>query len=170
MTRFTAMRMPLGSLGMAATPRGLAFVVVTGQTVSQTRKMLQSRFESAEYEPDVLFDLQEQLGEYFAGRKVRFHTKVDLSELTDFQRQVLNACRRIGYGKTKTYGDLAREVGRPRATRAVGQALGRNPVPLVIPCHRVIGCNGQLTGFSAEQGVKLKRWLLDLEQSGKARR
>jgi methylated-DNA-[protein]-cysteine S-methyltransferase len=157
------MRMPLGSVGFAATPRGLVHVVMTPRTVAQTRELLQARFESAEYDRDLLPKFQVQLRRYFAGDKVRFHAEVDLSELTGFQRQVLDECRRIGYGQTKTYGELAREIGRPRATRAVGQALGRNPVPLVIPCHRVLGCNGKLTGFSAEQGVHLKRWLLDLE-------
>ena len=159
------MRMPLGSIGIVATSRGLAHVLLTQRTAAQTRKLLQSRFDSAEHDPDLLPDFQKELQNYFAGNRVRFRVKIDLSRLTDFQRKVLDACRRIGYGQTTTYGELARQIGRPHAGRAVGQALGRNPVPLVIPCHRVLAGNGSLGGFSAEQGVKLKQWLLNLEAS-----
>jgi methylated-DNA-[protein]-cysteine S-methyltransferase len=165
MTRFTAMRMPLGSVGIVATSRGLVHLLLTQRTPTQARKLLQARYGSAEHDPDLLPDLQRQLDDYFAGHRVRFHVKIDLSQRTAFQREVLDACRRVGYGRTTTYGALARQIGQPLASRAVGQALGRNPVPLVIPCHRVVGCNGSLGGFSAEQGVKLKQWLLDLETS-----
>ena len=165
MMRYTAMRRPLGSVGIVASARGLVHVLLTQRTAAQTRTFLQTRYDAAEHDPDLLPDLQRQLREYFAGNPVRFRVKIDLSQRTAFQREVLDACRQVGYGRTTTYGELARQIGRPLASRAVGQALGRNPVPLVIPCHRVLAGNGALGGFSAEQGVTLKQWLLDLETS-----
>lgn len=85
--------------------------------------------------------------------------------LTDFQISVYDACASIPWGEVRTYGQLAAEVGRPRGARAVGGALRRNPVPILVPCHRVVGSDGSLTGFagSGEQGLKVKRWLLELE-------
>jgi methylated-DNA-[protein]-cysteine S-methyltransferase len=102
--------------------------------------------------------------QYFDGGVVDFsHVQADLSDATDFQRRVLTACKRIEYGQTVSYGDLAKAVGQPKASRAAGAALATNPIPLVIPCHRVIGSSGEMVGFSAEQGTRLKKRLLDLE-------
>jgi len=102
-----------------------------------------------------------QLNEYFAGERREF--ELDLApEGTKFQVEVLEALRGIPYGETRTYRDIAVAVGRPKAVRAVGNANGRNPLPIVIPCHRVIGSDGSLTGFGG--GIEVKRYLLDLEQ------
>lgn len=102
-----------------------------------------------------------QLNEYFAGDRQEF--ELDLApEGTKFQVEVLEALRGIPYGETRTYRDIAVAVGRPKAVRAVGNANGRNPLPIVIPCHRVIGSDGSLTGFGG--GIEAKRYLLDLEQ------
>jgi methylated-DNA-[protein]-cysteine S-methyltransferase len=121
---------------------------------------------------------ERQIREYLAGRRRpldhargrpewvegrRFTVPLDLSGLSPFHRRVLQATRRIPYGRTATYRDLARRVGRPRAARAVGQAMARNPVPLVIPCHRVVAAGGGLGGFSG--GLDLKRRLLALEDA-----
>jgi len=127
------------------------------------RDALRRWHADARLDEDLLPGFQEELALYFSGRPVSFCVPVDLASLTDFQRRVLRACSRIEYGRTITYGDLARDIGSPAAARAVGGALARNPVPLVIPCHRVVGCNGGLGGFSAEPGLRLKRFLLDLE-------
>lgn len=151
------------SVGFVATDKGVSSIILTGREPSQARKRLATEFPDAEYDPGLLPAFQGQLRAYFAGKLKRFHVKLDLSSLTAFQRQVLDRCARIGYGRTKTYGQLAREVGRPKAARAVGGAMARNPVPLVVPCHRVVAGNGGLGGFSAEQGVGLKRRLLDME-------
>jgi methylated-DNA-[protein]-cysteine S-methyltransferase len=97
---------------------------------------------------------------------VRFDVPVRLTGLTPFQQSVLHECGRIPPGKTLTYGELADRAGRPGAARAVGNALARNPVPLVIPCHRVVASGGVLGGFSAEAGVGLKKQLLALEAQG----
>jgi len=102
-----------------------------------------------------------QLNEYFAGERREFELELT-PEGTKFQVQVLEALRGIPYGETRTYRDIAEAVGRPKAVRAVGNANGRNPLPIVIPCHRVIGSDGSLTGFGG--GIEAKRYLLDLEQ------
>lgn len=102
-----------------------------------------------------------QLNEYFAGERREFELEL-APEGTKFQVEVLEALRGIPYGETRTYRDIAVAVGRPKAVRAVGNANGRNPLPIVIPCHRVIGSDGSLTGFGG--GIEVKRYLLDLEQ------
>jgi len=107
------------------------------------------------------------LAAYFRGRPVSDVGPL-VPEVTPFQREVLDALARVPFGKTRTYGELARCVGRPRASRAVGMALGRNPLPIVLPCHRVVGANGRLTGFGG--GIERKRWLLEHEARHAARR
>ena len=102
-----------------------------------------------------------QLNEYFAGERREFELEL-APEGTKFQVEVLEALRGIPYGETRTYRDIAVAVGRPNAVRAVGNANGRNPLPIVIPCHRVIGSDGSLTGFGG--CIEIKRYLLDLEQ------
>ena len=108
-------------------------------------------------------DLAEQLDEYFAGDRTTFD--VDLrAEGNDLQRGVWQLMTRIPYGETRSYGDLARDLGDRTLAQAVGTACGRNPLPLVIPCHRVVGADGSLVGFGG--GLRRKRFLLDLEQRG----
>jgi methylated-DNA-[protein]-cysteine S-methyltransferase len=101
-----------------------------------------------------------QLRSYFAGKRRNFDFPLTMHG-TEFQRSVWNALRKIPYGETTTYGTLAQIIGRPDAVRAVGAANGANPIPIVVPCHRVIGSNGALTGFGG--GIPVKRWLLDHE-------
>ena len=106
-----------------------------------------------------------ELGEYFDGTRRTFDLDLAPSG-TAFQREVLDALLTIPYGETRSYADIARQVRRPRAVRAVGAANGRNPLPIVIPCHRVIGSDGSLTGFGG--GLDTKRFLLELETRGTA--
>ena len=101
-----------------------------------------------------------QLKEYFEGRRQRFSLRLN-PKGSDFQREVLAAVARIPYGETASYSDIARVVGKPKSVRAVGTANRTNPIPFMIPCHRVIGSNGKLTGFTG--GIEFKQWLLDLE-------
>ncbi len=103
---------------------------------------------------------RQQLQEYFAGDRKQFDLPLNLSG-TEFQVQVLEELRRIPYGETTSYGDIAKRIGRPKAMRAVGAANGRNPIPIIIPCHRVIGSGGDLTGFGG--GLDTKEALLRLE-------
>lgn len=108
-----------------------------------------------------------QLGEYFAGERTAFDVDVELHG-TSFQQRVWNALREIPYGQTISYGELALRIDQPSAVRAVGLANGRNPVSVIVPCHRVIGANGTLTGYGG--GVERKRLLLDLEAEARAPR
>ena len=109
---------------------------------------------------DCLPEVEEQLREYFAGERKVFDLKL-CPHGTEFQLQVLNALLQIPYGSTCSYLEIAQEIGRPKAVRAVGSANGRNPIPIIIPCHRVIGANGSLTGFGG--GLPTKQFLLALE-------
>ena len=117
-------------------------------------------------EPDWIFNekpfaaVRQQLEEYFTGERKDFDLPLHLSG-TDFQVQVLQELQRIPYGETTSYGDIAKRIGRPKAMRAVGAANGRNPIPIIVPCHRVIGSSGDLTGFGG--GLDTKEALLRLE-------
>ena len=107
----------------------------------------------------------QQLTSYLEGHLREFSLPLDLSDLTSFQQRVLQLTARIPYGKTSTYKDLAVHSGHPNASRAVGRVEATNPVPIIIPCHRVVGTDGSLHGYGGPGGVKLKAWLLELEQS-----
>lgn len=109
---------------------------------------------------DAFADVRTQLGEYFAGDRAGFELPLETAG-TAFQRAVWEALRAIPYGETRTYGEQAVAIGTPTAVRAVGAANGRNPISIVVPCHRVIGANGSLTGYAG--GVDAKRWLLGHE-------
>jgi methylated-DNA-[protein]-cysteine S-methyltransferase len=102
-----------------------------------------------------------QLDEYFAGRRRRFDLDLDVERLADFHRRVLGELARVPFGETTTYGTLAARAERPRAARAVGTVMNRNPVPIVLPCHRVLGANGKLVGYGG--GLERKEALLRLE-------
>jgi methylated-DNA-[protein]-cysteine S-methyltransferase len=118
-------------------------------------------------ENDAFFaEARRQLGAYFNGDLKEFSLPL-APHGTEFQLTVLEALQRIPFGETRSYGELARDIGKPNASRAVGAANGRNPLPIVIPCHRVIGSNGSLTGFGG--GLEIKQFLLNLEKPGQAR-
>lgn len=104
-----------------------------------------------------------QIREYLAGERHVFEIPIDWSGLTAFQIEVLKATLEIPYGETRSYGEIATKIERPHAARAVGQAEARNPIPLVIPCHRVIGAYGQMRGYGGTEGVGFKAWLLAFE-------
>ncbi len=106
-----------------------------------------------------------QVQEYLAGARERFDLPIDWSVMTPFQEKALRATCGISRGETRTYGELAGLVGNPKASRAVGRAQATNPIPIVIPCHRVISSDGKLHGYSGHGGLKTKAWLLELESS-----
>ncbi len=116
-------------------------------------------------ESAVLQETAEQLQQYFAGKRDRFDVKLDFKG-TEFQKQVWAALLTIPFGETKTYGEIAQQIGRPTAVRAVGAANGRNPIAIIAPCHRVIGSTGALTGFAG--GLKAKELLLAVEERGRS--
>lgn len=115
------------------------------------------------YDPDALKSVITQLSEYFSGKRLQFEVPVDLSRMTAFQQNVLRTTATIPAGRVWTYGQMAQTIGKPRASRAVGQALGSNPVPIIVPCHRVVGSDGSMTGYSGGGGIASKKWLLHLE-------
>lgn len=152
------METPLGALYMARSEAGLCRLMF-GVDEEHFRDDLPLRAR-ARRNPDALRAEREQLSAYFDGRLRAFTLPVDLHSMTPFQQRVLSLTCAIPAGALRSYGQIANDLGSPRASRAVGQALGRNPVPIVVPCHRVVGSGGRLTGYSSGRGVESKRWLL----------
>ena len=113
------------------------------------------------HDPESLAEAEVELREYFAGDRSEFDVPIDLSSMTEFQRSVLEATRAIGYGQVIPYSELARRIGKPKAARAVGNALGSNPVAIVVPCHRVVRNDGSLGGYGG--GLHYKEHLLTIE-------
>lgn len=163
MVKYAVVPTEWGEVLLAGNSRGLCGLMLPPASPCDPHERAQKRWPGAQHAASLLQDLQGQIAEYFRGEYVEFAASVDLLDVGEFQRRVLQACRLIPYGQTVTYAELARAIGQPAAARAVGAALKENPIPLVIPCHRVILRNGALGGFSAEQGVKLKKRLLALE-------
>jgi O-6-methylguanine DNA methyltransferase len=152
---------PLGPLYVAASTRGLCdldFGVSQADFLDHLDPLART-----EQNPTALASIAEQLQAYFAGARFQFDLPLDLNRLTSFQLSVLQTARRIPSGTVWTYGQVARAIGKPKASRAVGQALGRNPIPIVIPCHRVVASDGGLGGYSGGGGLESKRLLLSLE-------
>ena len=145
---------PIGDLLLAGDDDGLA---VVGFPEGSGRREPETDWI---YNEARLADVRQQLTEYFEGRRKTFELKLNPGG-TEFQRQVLEALQEIPYGTTVSYGEIARRIRRPRAVRAVGAANGRNPIPIIIPCHRVIGADGDLTGFGG--GLPTKEALLRME-------
>jgi len=158
----TTMRSPVGVLTLVASDVGL--VAVLWPEDDPRRVRLEAAPKDAEH--DVLKVAMAQLQEYFASARREFDLPFDVRG-TAFQKQVWEQLLAIPYGETRSYGDIARRLGKPAASRAVGAANGRNPLSIVVPCHRVIGTSGTLTGFAG--GLEAKRALLELEgiQMGK---
>ena len=152
----STMNSPVGTLTLVATDEGLAGILWE----NDWPKRVQLRVETRDDSHPVLIETERQLNEYFSGRRTEFALKLDVDG-TPFQRRVWNALRTIPFGETRSYGDIAKQIGNPGAMRAVGAANGRNPVSIVVPCHRVIGSNGKLTGFGG--GLDAKAFLLTLE-------
>lgn len=156
MLSFIKMPSPVGELTLVASETGLVAVLWEHDDFDRVR--LGEMVEDDRH--PVLIAAAEQLGAYFAGKRTAFDLPLDLRG-TDFQKRVWGALLTIPFGETRSYGEIARAIGRPSASRAVGAANGRNPISIIAPCHRVIGSNGSLTGFAG--GIEAKRLLLGLE-------
>jgi len=152
---------PLGPLYMAATAGGLCRISLGGD--AETFFASLTSLANIGRNPQQLALAAEQLRAYFKNPSFVFDLPLDLSGVTPFQREVLVTARTIPAGTVWTYKRLAEAVGRPKASRAVGQAMARNPLPIVIPCHRVVGSSGSLTGYGGGEGIAAKRWLLQRE-------
>lgn len=151
-------RSPLGRLFVAVSNQGL-YAIVYRQHENEFVADLNSR-ATLKKDSGATSQVTAQLEEYFARERKKFALPLDLSALTPFQRQVLAVTSRIPFGQVRSYQRVAEKIGRPRASRPVGQALGRNPIPIVIPCHRVIASDASLGGYCGSSGLELKRWLL----------
>lgn len=150
---------PIGKLLLAGDENALSLLGFPGGSMAR-------RHESDWVEKKSAFKtVIKQLDEYFSGKRTEFDLALS-PEGTDFQQQVWQALTEIPYGETWSYGQLAKHIGKPKASRAVGAANGINPIPVIIPCHRVIGSNGKLTGFGG--GLETKSFLLNLEAGARA--
>jgi methylated-DNA-[protein]-cysteine S-methyltransferase len=147
---------PVGQLTLVATDQGLAAILWENDPPRRVRLNIDKKDDRH----PVLIETERQLEEYFAGQRKAFTVTLDVAG-TAFQRKVWNALLTIPFGETRSYGQIARQIGSPDAVRAVGAANGRNPVSIIAPCHRVIGATGKLTGFAG--GLDVKARLLALE-------
>ena len=153
----------LGRLWLAVSEAGLVAVGLT-RYQEEFEAYLVKRFKRTIIrDQERVKEMSRELGEYLGGEHVTFTLPIDWSVMRPFQRMVLQATHAIPYGETRTYKEIAEQIGRPRAARAVGRAEATNPMPLVIPCHRVIGSDGKLHGYGLGEGVKTKEWLLKME-------
>jgi len=148
---------PIGKLKLVASDKGLVAILWENDS---PRRVRLSELVADEQHP-VIVETERQLGEYFAGRRKAFSVALDMRG-TRFQKDVWEALLAIPFGETRSYGRLAKQLGNPQATRAVGAANGRNPISIIVPCHRVIGSSGKLTGFAG--GLETKANLLSLEE------
>lgn len=146
---------PLGPLLLTESAAGLARIKFC--------ENIEPGFDNDLPDSPLLSLAMEQIRDYLDGRRQSFDLPIDWRQMPPFQARVLRGALQIPYGQTWTYGDLALDIGQPGASRAVGLALGKNPLPIVIPCHRVMGSQGKLQGYSAPDGLNKKIWLLKLE-------
>jgi methylated-DNA-[protein]-cysteine S-methyltransferase len=152
---------PVGPLLVAASERGLCRIAFDPEPEAELERLARTAGPRVLRAPSALARVRRELDEYFDGRRRAFDLDVDTAALPAFQRLVLEALVGVPYGETATYGTLAAGIGKPRAARAVGGALNRNPIPIVLPCHRVVGSTGSLVGYAG--GLERKRALLALE-------
>jgi O-6-methylguanine DNA methyltransferase len=152
----------LGDLRLAASDLGL-IAVEWADSQAHFDSHLQRLKRPIQHNARRIAPYARELDEYLNGRRSAFTIPIDWSLFRPFQREALQVVYRIPYGETCTYHDIAVEIGRPNASRAVGRANATNPMPLVIPCHRVIGRDGKLHGYGGGQGLKTKEWLLRME-------
>lgn len=158
---YTNFNSPIGKIYIASTSRSISRISLNTSEEDFLEELKSQGFCKFEKTKEKFKNLLNCLDKYFGGTPVKMDFNVDLTDMTSFQRRVLMKVKGIPYGITKTYKKIAESIGNPNAARAVGQAISRNPVPLIIPCHRVVGSDGSLVGFGF--GTPIKRSLLELE-------
>jgi methylated-DNA-[protein]-cysteine S-methyltransferase len=149
-----------GWIGLTGSTAGVSQVILPQQSPDDVLILINAT--NARQDKNAFSDLIQRLMRYFNGEIIQFMDQLDLSKATTFEKLVWQAARQIPRGQTRSYGWIAKRIGKPNAARAVGQALGRNPIPILIPCHRVISSNGELGGFTG--GIDIKQTLLNLEK------
>jgi methylated-DNA-[protein]-cysteine S-methyltransferase len=152
---------PIGTLLIAATERGLCRIAYDADAEQEVERLARTFGVRVLRSASPIDQARRQLDEYFEGHRLRFELPLDIDSLAEFNRRVLEELARVPYGEVVTYGELALRSARPRAARAVGTVMNRNPLPIVLPCHRVIGSNGKLVGYGG--GLERKEALLRLE-------
>jgi len=162
---YKTMKSPVGVLKLVASERGL--VAILWQNERPNRVRLGPLTEDKNH--PILLEAERQLNDYFAGKRDRFSLRFDFAG-TEFQKSVWRALLAIPFGATPSYGEIARQIGHPTAARAVGAAIGRNPISIMVPCHRVIGSTGKLTGFAGGLDIKASLLKHESERRRPARR
>ena len=158
---FDVVDSPIGDLLVAASDRGLAAISFDSKPEDSLERLARIAGPRVLRSPRSVDLARRELDQYFEGRRRTFDLSLDLRALPPFTLSVLDQLARVPYGETTTYGALARRVGHPRAARAVGTVMNRNRIPIVLPCHRVVGATGSLTGYAG--GLDVKERLLELE-------
>lgn len=153
---YKTMKSPVGELKLVASEKGLAAILWENESL----KRVPLNYLKEDKNNPILLETEKQLNDYFSGTLKHFSLQLDVTG-TPFQQKVWNALSTIPFGETRSYAQIAGQIGNPKAVRAVGAANGKNPVSIVVPCHRVIGSNGTLTGFAG--GLEIKAFLLGIE-------
>lgn len=167
--KYTIFKTKWGYFSLAANEKGLLRAILPCPALKITKKYLLAILDNPKFDKNLLKSLQNKIIAYFEGKPAKFDIPLAIDALPPFFQKVLNACRKIPSGQTISYSQLARMIGKPRAGRAVGNALAKNPIPLIIPCHRVIRCDGSPGRFSTIGGVFLKTRLLRHEKAGQGK-
>ena len=154
---------PLGPIWVAISELGLVAVELSEEPEQLTSQLIKIGCKQVESDQNKTAAALQQISEYLLGERKEFEIAIDWPVLTPYLERALRATYEIPYGQVRTYGEIASQLGNPRGARAVGRAEATNPMPLVIPCHRVIGADGGLHGYGAGEGLATKAWLLELE-------
>ena len=164
-TKYTIFKTKWGYFGLAGNEKGICRTQLPGERREKIKSLLLRDCPSATFDSTFFKNLQKQIIAYYDGDCVKFSRDIPLyfDGFSLFGISVLKTCREIEFGRTVTYGELAEKAGRPNASRAVGSTLAKNPMPLIIPCHRIIRSDGEMGGFSAPGGIAVKKKMLDLE-------
>ena len=160
---YTVFKTSSGWVGILGSSAGLRRTTLPQPSENEAKKSLGNDISGATLAAHRFEGLIKRFQSYFSGQRVDFPDELDYSGATSFQRGIWEAARQIPYGQTRSYGWVARQAGKPGAARAAGQALGRNPLPVIVPCHRVLAGDGGLGGFSG--GLEMKKFLLTLEKA-----
>ncbi len=162
MFKYSIFKTPLGYMGVVASPKGLHLIILPRKNEAEVKKILEEHYAVELFRDEkALAGVVKKINNYFAGNKVLFKEKFDVGGATPFEIKVWDTVFGIPYGEVRSYAWVAEKVGNPKEVRAVGQALKRNRLPIIIPCHRVIRKSGDIGGFTG--GVDLKHKLLKLE-------
>lgn len=155
---------PIGVIWLALSENGLAAIEIHADSEKLPNQLHNMGFNKIVKDSSRVSFAAAQISEYLSAKRTAFDLPLDWAGMLPFQIEALKATLAIPYGQTKTYGDIARQIGKPKSARAVGRAEATNPIPLVIPCHRVIGTDGKLHGYGGGKGIETKAWLLALER------